>query len=243
MFSFRWSRAKWNPSGGAKAGMMLWNLSADITAVTGEQDNPFAPMLDWAGAQGAQISGGTSIGFNNLSGLKDASGQSLAEAIAALPKEVAVSVTGHSLGGTLTPVIALMLSQNEPDRQISSVNFAGMTPRNTAFAALFDAPSPMAGRTRRVFNALDSVSYGWNNVLAMRKFFDPAPKGGLFRDCVLGHRVDQVETLHQHMPDTYLSLLGAPPLPFSILFGTITHDGQSVQSKTNAATPVYHMDG
>ncbi len=30
-----------------------------------------------------------------------------------------------------------------------------------------------------------------------------------------------IENLYRHLPDTYLALLGAPPLPFSILFGTI----------------------
>lgn len=28
-----------------------------------------------------------------------------------------------------------------------------------------------------------------------------------------------IENLHQHMPDTYLALLGAPALPFRIGFG------------------------
>lgn len=37
--------AKWNPSGGAKAGMMLWNLSSDIEAVTGHPDGSWAKAI------------------------------------------------------------------------------------------------------------------------------------------------------------------------------------------------------
>ncbi len=37
--------SKWNPSGGAKAGMMLWNLSSDIEAVTGKPDGAWAKAI------------------------------------------------------------------------------------------------------------------------------------------------------------------------------------------------------
>jgi len=44
-----------------------------------------------------------------------------------------------------------------------------------------------------------------------------------------------VENLHQHMPDSYLSLLGAPPLPFSIGFGSILRPRDKVPGATPAA--------
>jgi len=241
----------------------------------GQQDSPFGDMVSWAGSSDAKISEGTNTGYSNLIALKDADGQTIEMAIAALGKDVVLNVTGHSLGGTLTPVLALKLSQNEPERAISSVSFAGLTPGNSAFAALFSGSSPMAGRTRRVFNTLDSVSYGWNNVLATWGFFDPAPKGGwlvkLFlllswlrlklgrygytaigADVALTGQVKTtagsglvafiIETLHQHMPDTYLDLLGAPPLPFSILFGNITMDRGTAEMSTQirSGMPVIH---
>nr|WP_298931009.1 glycosyl hydrolase family 18 protein [uncultured Erythrobacter sp.] len=37
--------SKWNPSGGAKAGMMLWNLSSDIEAVTGKPDGSWSKAI------------------------------------------------------------------------------------------------------------------------------------------------------------------------------------------------------
>jgi hypothetical protein len=37
--------SQWNPAGGAKAGMMLWNLSSDIEAVTGKPDGSWAKAI------------------------------------------------------------------------------------------------------------------------------------------------------------------------------------------------------
>ncbi|WP_407521129.1 lipase family protein [Methylobacterium oryzisoli] len=220
----------------------------------GTQDSPFGEMAEWPGAPGARISAGTAEGLANLLALRDAAGVALADAVAALPPEAALTLTGHSLGGTLAPVLALHLAEAEPGRGLGAVSFAGMTPGNHAFAALFGPRSRLAGRLRRVFNTLDTVAYGWDRVLATRGFYDPAPKGGLAVDALLAAteaRLDLggygyapvgpavalpgvlrapvipcdlvayvVETLHQHMPDTYLALLGAPPLPFSIIFGS-----------------------
>ena len=221
----------------------------------GQQDNPFGTMAPWKSNPGAKIAKGTNTGYRNLIALTDANGQTIADTVAALDPTVSLSVTGHSLGGTLTPVMALELSERDPARAIYSVSFAGMTPGNAAFAALLGRGTPLAGRTRRVFNTLDSVGYGWNAVLATWSFFEPAPKGGwlakLFllvswlrltlgrygftaigEDVPLQGTVQNpggksgliafvFETLHQHLPDTYLQLLGAPPLPFSILFGAV----------------------
>jgi hypothetical protein len=128
-----------------------------------------------------------------------------------------------------------------------------MTPGNAAFAALFGPGTPLAGRVWRYNNTLDTVGYGWDRVLDTRKFYQPAPNGGLLIEGVIGAMALRLlpygytgfgtivalpgvlrtptmdcefvayllETLHQHMPDTYLALLGASPLPFAIGFGTV----------------------
>lgn len=44
-----------------------------------------------------------------------------------------------------------------------------------------------------------------------------------------------IENLHQHLPDTYLALLGAPPLPFTIGFGAIV-DQRSAPMTAAAGT-------
>jgi hypothetical protein len=216
----------------------------------GDQDSPFGPMVDWPNAPGAKISGGTALGLAGLRALVDDNGVTLEAAVAALPPGVSLTVTGHSLGGTLAPVLALLLAETSPSRSIEVATFAGMTPGNKAFASLFGPRTKLDGRVRRIFNTIDSVGYGWDKVFATHDFFDPAPKGGPVVAAMLlatAARLDLggydfapvgiavplqgvvstptidctliafvFETLHQHMPDTYLALLGAPPLPFSI---------------------------
>ncbi len=221
----------------------------------GSQDSPFGEMAEWPGAKGARISRGTSEALQNLLALRDASGVSLEGAVQALPSGAALAVTGHSLGGTVAPVLGLQLAQGAHGVEVEVTTFAGMTPGNEAFAALFSTGSVLDGRVRRVFNTLDTVSYGWDRVYKTHDFYDPAPKGGVAVSALLlatamklrlgGYdyatvgdpvplegvlRKEEIgcsliayllETLHQHMPDTYLELLGAPKLPFSILFGTV----------------------
>ncbi len=221
----------------------------------GNQDSPFGDMVEWAGAPDAKISAGTSVGLAGVLALVDAAGKGLADAVAALADGAALIVTGHSLGGTLAPVLALALAEKLSGRPISAVSFAGMTPGNAAFAALFGSNATAGVAVRRVYNTLDTVSYGWDKVFATHDFYQPAPQGGVIVAALLlataarlevgGYDFTAVgddvpltgvlnksaincslvayvlENLHQHMPDTYLALLGAPPLPFSILFGTI----------------------
>jgi Lipase (class 3) len=233
----------------------------------GQQDSPFGTMVDWPGAPGARISAGTAQGLAGLLALKDTDGCSLLEAVRRMSEPghptagtasstaPPLTVTGHSLGGTLAPVLALQLSQAIPGLAVSSVSFAGMTPGNQAFAALLGPGTPFEGRVRRVFNTLDSVAYGWDQVWATHDFYQPHPQGGMVVAALLmataarlalgnygyaavGEAVPlegQVrpvsipceliayvfENLHQHLPDTYLALLGAPPLPFSLLFGSV----------------------
>ncbi|MCJ2080089.1 lipase family protein [Methylobacterium sp. J-090] len=226
----------------------------------GNQDSPFGPMAEWPsgvpsdpGGPDPQVSGGTWAGFSGLLALQDAAGTTLAQALDRLPADAPLSVTGHSLGGTLAPVLALWLAGRDPGRIADVTTFAGMTPGNGAFAALFGPGTALAGRVRRVYNTLDSVPYGWDDVLATRGFFQPAPQGGVLLDLALhatawrlrdyGYtaigtpvplpgRVEPpsiactpiafvIETLHQHMPDTYLGLLGAPPLPFRLGLGAV----------------------
>lgn len=222
----------------------------------GNQDSPFGDMVDWPGAPGAKISGGTQTGLTNLLAMKDVKGRTLQDMIAGLSAQPLLTVTGHSLGGTLTPVLALTLSEAYPSTQIYATSFAGMTPGNGAFAALFGDGTALSGRVRRVYNTLDTVGYGWDKVFATHDFYQPAPQGGDVVAAMLlataarlelgGYDYTAVgapvalkgevqpptiscnlvayviENLHQHMPDTYLALLEAPPLPFSIIWGAMT---------------------
>lgn len=243
----------------------------------GSQDSPFGTMVEWPGAPGAKISAGTATGLANLLALRDASGKTLIDFVAALPAATAVTVTGHSLGGTLAPVLALRLAGGAPQRAVAATSFAGLTPGNAAFAALFGAGSRLAGRVRRVYNTLDTVSYGWDRVWATHTFYQPEPRGGDVVAALLlatearlrlgGYDYAAVgtpvplpgqlqppsvpcnlvayvlENLHQHLPDTYLALLGAPPLPFSLLWGAMTVPRSHAAAGRSASPggPVVHV--
>ncbi|MBP0617430.1 lipase family protein [Jiella mangrovi] len=237
------------------------------------QDSPFGPMSPWPGSGDAKIGGGTAAGLKGLLELTDGSGAALQSFVGSLPPSTTLVVTGHSLGGTLAPVLALILAETFQDRPVAATSYAGMTPGNAAFAALFGPGSRLDGKVRRVYNTLDTVAYGWDAVLQTRGFYDPAPKGGAVVDAFLlatAARLDaggydygavgtpvplegtlrpeqpdctliayMLENLHQHLPDTYLALLGAPPLPFSILFGTIVADKPATElARAETGLPV-----
>jgi hypothetical protein len=236
-------------------------------------DNPIGPMRTWPGTTDAQVSNGTWTAFQTIIALLDSAGTTtFAEAVASLPDNATIYVTGHSLGGTLTPVIALWLSQMGKGFIIEAMPFAGMTPGNAAFADLFGPGTKLNGRVTRYNNTLDTVPYGWDRVLDTRHFYEPAPQGGLLIEAALGvmalrllsygytaigaevqlqgilqpPKIDcgivayVLENLHQHLPDTYLDLLGAPKLPFSILFGSVVAPKNS-SSYTTGRMPVHFV--
>ncbi len=209
-----------------------WNLAY---WEDGHQSSPFSPFTPWPfAANGACVTQGLLTGFRVLHDLPGA-GTTLGAFLRTLPPHVRVTVVGHSLGGSLAPLLGHWLSTVRVG-PIAVATFAGMTPGNQAFADLFSASTVPAWR---YWNTLDTVGYGWNNVLGTQDFYQPAPQGGvLVRDMLrlTAARIDQAfvpvgvsmpltgsvlcpqsgyfrQMLHQHMPNTYLAILGAPPLP------------------------------
>lgn len=78
-------------------------------------------------------------------------------------------ITGHSLGGTLAPVLALWLHEQKTmgsGRQgpkIRVQSFAGATPGNRDFAEYYE--HCLAQTTKRIWNDLDVVPRAWNREL------------------------------------------------------------------------------
>jgi hypothetical protein len=88
----------------------------------GRQDSPFGTMVSWPGNPEAKISAGTATGFENLKMLANGNGITLQAYLATVPDESPVFVTGHSLGGTLAPVLALWFTDLFPGKSIFSCN-------------------------------------------------------------------------------------------------------------------------
>ena len=92
---------------------------------------------------------------------------------------VAVTVSGHSLGGALSPTLALWLldTQQEWDHRsramISVYAYAGPTPGNDDFAAYID--DRFGERLHRIFNPLDVVTHAWNvaDLVELKALYTP----------------------------------------------------------------------
>lgn len=114
------------------------------------EDLIVAKTAAWPGADGARTSLSTRIALDILLLLTDPdSGQTVVEFLTSAmtgpaASQASVCCTGHSLGGTLAQVLSLWLRDNQsrwdPDAlaTVTTINFAGPTAGNAAFAAHFD---------------------------------------------------------------------------------------------------------
>ena len=125
--------------------------------------------------QSVAISEGTLKGLLALQGMVPSPGipgenvtlaSFLAERFAVEGDPVEMTVSGHSLGGALSPTLALWLldTQKQWDHHtramISVYAYAGPTPGNGDFASYIDAR--FGDRLHRIANRLDVVPHAWN---------------------------------------------------------------------------------
>jgi len=92
----------------------------------------------------------------------------LADFLGGLPAgPLNITVAGHSLGGALSPVTALWLSQTQSTwdptsrATISCLPSAGPTPGNADFATLYNS-SAVGAKTTRIHNSIDVIPHAWN---------------------------------------------------------------------------------
>lgn len=125
------------------------------------------PYLPPQSGNSPQISDGTNFGLNKLLGMQDGgqSARDYLQANATTQSGTSVTVTGHSLGGALSPSYALYLHDTQGtwnsngNATISCQPTAGPTPGDANFASYFDGI--LGGNTNRVWNKLDMVPHAW----------------------------------------------------------------------------------
>ncbi|PZF74558.1 lipase family protein [Taibaiella soli] len=153
---------------------------------------------------GASISAGTNDGLEKLLSMQDSNGYTLITALSNLLAEsgtgtgLELAVCGHSLGGALSPAMALYLSNIQSDSSlnwntskkvttISAWPTAGPTPGNADFATYL--PTIVSYTSR--YNTLDVVPQGWmqtslSTVPTLYDSYITPVKGGTPQDVTLG---------------------------------------------------------
>lgn len=143
--------------------------------VTWQWGNPAAEL-------NPKIAAGTFTGLTILQYLKPSAGLPGAGTTfrdflkSELGRKTKLTVSGHSLGGALSPVTALWLLDTqeewdpEENAEIYCIPSAGPTSGNSDFARYYDENAELGTRTTRIFNGLDVVTQAWD-----LKTLDEAP--------------------------------------------------------------------
>jgi hypothetical protein len=149
-----------------------------ITQIWEDLDVTIQVSLPWAPNNPAFIASGTVDGLNDVQSLTSG-GETLAQFLgnylsASANDNPVLVVTGHSLGGCLTSVIAPWL-QNElagqcPNLQVVPATFAAPTAGDAAFAAYFQSSFQYS---LRVSNSLDVAPSAWENINAVDDIYTP----------------------------------------------------------------------
>ena len=134
--------------------------------------------LPWALNNPALIAGGAVDGLNDVQSLTSG-GVTLVQFLSSYLSAPAngnpvLVVTGHSLGGCLTSVIApwlqTELADQCPNLHVVPATFAAPTAGNADFATYFQSSF---GYSLRVFNSLDVAPFAWQNINAVDDIYTP----------------------------------------------------------------------
>lgn len=149
---------------------------ADFLTITDADANVKNPLISKGTYEGLQTlmsikSGGSTIldYIKNNSAFKNTS--------------VEIAVAGHSLGGALSPTLAVALAQSLKglsgfsNLQFSAYPTAGPTPGNSDFAQVLN---DKLATYDAIYNMMDAVPQAWNNLTAIPTLFDPCSQPPTF---------------------------------------------------------------
>ena len=122
---------------------------------------------DWGMPNSGKISAGSALGFTILNTMTDAAtGKTLLQFLSTLKDagNTEVAFTGHSLGGALSPLMALKTIEWKEQMGYNNITvsvypIAGATPGDKAFAAY--AAQKFGDNYHSVINAYDIVPHSW----------------------------------------------------------------------------------
>jgi len=161
-----------------------WTLDVDITGSVWEYGG---------GTKETYIAKGARLGLSNLLNMKDRhSNLKINELLFNMSsqREAKIIFTGHSLGGVLSPLLALALLNKYNKFRLSKNSWAGVyvyptagfTPGNQEFAELFQKEFPASEGKKpgkqwnsMVINTMDIIPLLWNknDIKRIEKIYDP----------------------------------------------------------------------
>lgn len=173
------------------------------------EDADLIPTVAWpynteSSIPTGKISNGTNKGMHilmhSLQDGGDTLSQFLAKRVSASDAPLVLTITGHSLGGALSPAIALALLDTQGEdsgwdpKSTSTIDVlpsAGPTPGNIVWRDYYD--KRLGQNTDRIWNAIDIVPHAWQSSMLEQipSLYDPTiPKSNLIKKFVDAAKVN-----------------------------------------------------
>jgi hypothetical protein len=179
-----------------------------------EEDFAAYQKVDWidGSVTGAKISIGAWRGLEHIMDMREilAPEHSISEFLSAKATSGAkIYVVGHSLGGTLVPVVAAWLEYELREMQFdwNPISFAAASAGNTAFSQNYNSIFP---NSIRIYRNLDLVPFYWDDLGGIQDLF---PNPGVIAPLdildLVHRQQSRLADSQQQYPSSYLQTNGA----------------------------------